>query len=162
MNEIEAHRIAAALNQLRPDWPVSSLKTLLAKPMLANRHRRDVAVALTWVACDSASKTPARVLEAGPWWTATAEAGGNTAPRPPRREEACTVCGKRDEDHRADYDHPFSRHSPRAVPDEAVLAGARADLAAAKAAVRVDPRPHVPPEPEQPAERVQGDVSEEG
>ena len=71
MNENEIERIAAMGNALRPDWPIASLRSLLAKPMLATRTRRDVAVALAWVACESATKTPARVLEAGPWWIAT-------------------------------------------------------------------------------------------
>jgi hypothetical protein len=70
MNENEADRIAAMTHALRPDWPLASLRTLLARPELANRTRRDVAVALAWVACESATKTPARVLEAGPWWQA--------------------------------------------------------------------------------------------
>ena len=76
MNENEIERIAAAVNVLRPDWPASSLRTLLAKPELAKRPRRDVAVALAWIACESTTKTPARVLEAGPWWIAT-NAEGN-------------------------------------------------------------------------------------
>ena len=72
MNPHEIDRIAAAINCLRPDWPVASLRTLLAGPKLAHRPRRDVAVALVWVACESASKTPARVNEHGPWWLAAA------------------------------------------------------------------------------------------
>jgi hypothetical protein len=71
MNENEIGRIAAAANALRPDWPLASLRTLLNKPELVNRPRRDVAVALAWVACETQTKTPARVLEAGPWWQAT-------------------------------------------------------------------------------------------
>jgi hypothetical protein len=81
MNENEIQRIAAMANALRPDWPVPSLVTLLSKPGLVNRSRRDAAVALTWVACDSASKTPARVLESGPWWTAVADATDGGKPR---------------------------------------------------------------------------------
>ena len=71
MNETEIDRIAHAANAMRPDWPVASLRTLLNKPELTNRPRRDVAVALAWVACESETKTPARVLEPGPWWRAT-------------------------------------------------------------------------------------------
>ena len=76
MNENEIERLAAMGNSLRPDWPLASLKTLLTKHELARRPRRDVAVALAWVACESATKTPARILEAGPWWLA-ANAEGN-------------------------------------------------------------------------------------
>lgn len=78
MNENERDRIAAAINALRPDWPTASIRTLIADK-LNNRTRRDVAVALAWVACESATKTPARVLEAGPWWHASnAESSGET------------------------------------------------------------------------------------
>jgi hypothetical protein len=88
MNDNETQRIAAAINALRPDWPTQSLATLITSK-LGTRTRRDVAVALTWVACDSTSKTPARVLEAGPWWLATNVEGGG---RPVPWEERCGIC----------------------------------------------------------------------
>jgi len=96
MNEHEIDRIAAAVNVLRPDWPTSSLRTLLGRVELKHRPRRDIAVALTWVACDSDTKTPARVIENGPWWRA-ATAGMSEearAPQPPKVHEACRLCGK--------------------------------------------------------------------
>lgn len=77
MNEYETERIAKAVNVLRPDWPVNSLITLMGKEQLKHRPRRDVLVALCWVASESNSHTPARVLEAGPWWKAT-QADGDT------------------------------------------------------------------------------------
>lgn len=90
MNETEIHRIAQAINALRPDWPIGSLATFITSK-LANRARRDVAVALAWIACESESKTPARVLEAGPWWHVGNE---NRAPRPVKAENACHDCGR--------------------------------------------------------------------
>jgi hypothetical protein len=93
MNENEIERIALATNALRPDWPLASIRTLI-RTKLIQRTRRDVAVALAWVACESQTKTPARVLEAGPWWQTTNE---STVPRPPKVEEACHDCGKRRE-----------------------------------------------------------------
>lgn len=75
MNETERDRIAAAIHQLRPDWPAPSIRTLLDRPTLAHRPRRDVAVALAWIACESSSQTPARVVEAGPWWQAAGVEG---------------------------------------------------------------------------------------
>lgn len=93
MTPAEIDRIAAAMNCLRPDWPVASLRTLLSRPDLARRGRRDVAVALTWVACESATTTPARVVEAGPWWRA-AGVEGDVTHGPPRTAEACEVCGR--------------------------------------------------------------------
>lgn len=97
MNEHEKARIAAAVNDLRPDWPTQSVRTLLDHRQLADRPRRDVAVALAWVACESNSATPARVLQPGPWWQAVAVNGTGGAARPPTRDEACTTCGKRPE-----------------------------------------------------------------
>lgn len=67
LSAIEVDRIAAMANALRPDWPVASLRTLITTK-LSHRTRRDLAVALAWVACDSATEKPGRVLEAGPWW----------------------------------------------------------------------------------------------
>ena len=93
MNEHEAERIADAMNRLRPDWPVKSLRTLLAKPALANRPRRDVTVALAWVACETATSTPARVLENGPWWRAAA-ADGAVVRRHLTAAETCRHCGR--------------------------------------------------------------------
>lgn len=80
------------MNQLRPDWPVKSLRTLLSKPELASRARRDVTVALAWVACETATATPARVLENGPWWKA-AGATGSVTRRHPTPLTACQNCG---------------------------------------------------------------------
>ena len=78
MNEHEIDRIASAFHVLRPDWPHASLRTFIAKN-LADKPRRDVAVALAWVSCESNTATPARVLENGPWWKATnAEASSTT------------------------------------------------------------------------------------
>lgn len=71
MNDHEIQRIAAAMHAARPDWPATSVATLIRKH-LADRPRRDVFVALAWIASEPATSTPARVLEAGPWWKAAA------------------------------------------------------------------------------------------
>ena len=71
MNEHEIQRIAAAMHVARPDWPAASVATLIRKK-LGDRPRRDVFVALAWVASETNSATPARVLESGPWWKAAA------------------------------------------------------------------------------------------
>lgn len=103
MNPNEIDRIACALGVLRPDWPVASLRTLLNRPELANRPRRDVAVALAWVACESDTKTPARVLENGPWWRAAATDGQSTGHQHAARvygitegdpREVCHICAQ--------------------------------------------------------------------
>ncbi len=90
MNEAEIERIAAAINVARPDWPLPSLITLLKRPELAHRPRRDVFVALAWVASETATQTPARVIEAGPWWKAAAADSSQALTRyPPKRGEDC-------------------------------------------------------------------------
>lgn len=80
MNPTEAARIACAIAILRPDWDARSLQTFLTddRNHIARRPYQDAAAALTFVACDPTSKTPARVLEAGPWWKI-----GQPAPVPP-------------------------------------------------------------------------------
>ena len=100
MNDHEADRIAAATNQMRPDWPAASIRTLIRKN-LQDRPRRDVAVALAWVACEANTATPARVLEQGPWWRAAAIDGATTgraltvswSDGDPR--EVCGICDMR-------------------------------------------------------------------
>lgn len=104
MNEHEIERIACAMHALRPDWPAASLRTLIAKK-LGDRPRRDVTVALAWVACESNSATPARVLEAGPWWKAAGVEGSAQARDPYDANRFCNVCGK--SSHPGPSDHPF-------------------------------------------------------
>lgn len=128
MNETEIDRIAAAANALRPDWPLASLRTLLTRPQIVNRPRRDVAVALAWVACDSTTKTPARVLEAGPWWHAAATDGSASTPSHPKPTEACTTCGRRHSTTPPCCDEPSRRRS-KATPEA---------IRAARAALRGD------------------------
>jgi hypothetical protein len=94
MIDHEIERIAAAVNQLRPDWPKVSLVTLLSKPELRSRPRRDVAVALTWVACEAQSVTPARVLEAGPWWQAAGIQGTASVREPYDANTFCEHSGR--------------------------------------------------------------------
>lgn len=66
----ELTRLAAMGNALRPDWPAASLRSHLAANH-GTRSYRDLAVALAWVCTDPETRTPARLAEAGPWWTTT-------------------------------------------------------------------------------------------
>lgn len=70
MTKTELARLACAVAVLRPDWPEPSLRTFLERH-LHFRPLRDVAVALTFVATDPDTQSPARVLEPGPWWQHT-------------------------------------------------------------------------------------------
>jgi hypothetical protein len=115
MNDHEAQRIAAAMHEARPDWPASSVLTLIHRSLI-DKPRRDVFVALAWIASEPNSHTPARVLESGPWWRAAGVDGATrtleTAPTGTR----CTICGQpQDGQHLGhDYSQPRER-DPEAV-----------------------------------------------
>lgn len=120
MNEHEAQRIAAAVNQLRPDWPISSVLTIIRKNLL-ERPRRDVMVAFAWVACEANTANPARVLAIGPWWKA-AGIEGSAQPREVLQPfERCGICAKPEARCRAsrvaDDDHLFE---PDTKPDPGI------------------------------------------
>jgi len=76
MNGNEATRIAHAMNAARPDWPIKQLETLLGDLRISHRPRRDVFVAMAWVASEADTTSPYRVLESGPWWKAAGFDGG--------------------------------------------------------------------------------------
>ena len=71
INKTEAERISAAINMLRPDWPVKQLMTLIGE--IQYWPLRDLTMALAYVATDQhadgswVSNTPYRVKEDGPW-----------------------------------------------------------------------------------------------
>lgn len=125
MMKTEAERLAAAVNAMRPDWPVASVMTFLSKPEISRRPYRDVAVALAWVATDPLTQTPARLLEAGPWWRATQAQG-----------ETFTAASMRCTDHPtepAGRCQPCERAASEDVDHAALAAAARKTLTAAKA-----------------------------
>lgn len=129
MNHIETARLAAAINMLRPDWPTSSLQTFLDQHFTGSRPFRDAAIALVWIACDPNSRTPKRVLEAGPWWHAVTLPD---TPRPPHHgctehpqaatrieprtgHRSCAGCHT--DQHAADQPYPLDRHGVAPQPD---------------------------------------------
>lgn len=75
----QIERIATAVNALRPEWPVRSLVTYLARSH-ADRPFADLAIAAVAVAVDERSVTPARVGEHGPWWVAAYTASKAATP----------------------------------------------------------------------------------
>lgn len=121
MNDTEIKRLAHAVNELRPSWPISSLTTFIQRS-LGNRIYRDAALALIWVALDVdaagnyVTKTPKRVLEFGPWWKAAEVAGtaNQLNKLPPKRTEECRThigqyadnCGGCRSDQIAESDYP--------------------------------------------------------
>lgn len=108
MDANEIQRLAAMTNALRPDWAIKSLRTFIERN-LSGRAYPDCAIALAWVATHTKTDTPRLVLEAGAWWRA-ASTDNSTAPRPPRREESCETCGRRETEHASTWlaDHPFT------------------------------------------------------
>lgn len=86
MNRTEVERLAKAANGLRPDWPWNSLVTFI-ETHLVERAYRDVAVALAYIAADPETRTPKRVLEAGPWWQV-----GAASDRKPTESGIVTFC----------------------------------------------------------------------
>lgn len=153
MNDNEAERIAGALNIARPDWPKASILTMIRKNLMS-RPRRDVFVALAWVASEPNSHTPARVLESGPWWRAAAVE--NPSPQG-KRGPICLHCGfeRSDCETRWNGEHAFEGPDDwmrRRLPDEVAakrVERMREDIHEAKAAVIPEPadKPETPPNP---------------
>ncbi len=85
LSRTEIERLAAAAHELRPDWPIRSLCTWLQTTHAARAYR-DVAVALACIATDPQTRTPRRMDETGPWWSAaqaaTGTRSGTAVPRP--------------------------------------------------------------------------------
>jgi hypothetical protein len=92
--EVQIERLAGAISKLRPEWSARSLKTYI-EAKHADRAFADLAVALTMVAVDPASTTPARIEGHGPWWLATRLNVGNSETQTPGpgREPACERVG---------------------------------------------------------------------
>lgn len=83
LSETEAARLAAMTSALRPDWPAASLRTHLRNHH-STRAYRDLAVALAYIATDSATLSPGRLQEPGPWWRTTEEQRSKPVGVPPR------------------------------------------------------------------------------
>ena len=147
MNDHEIDRIAAAMNMLRPDWPKQQLKTLLRDERIASRPRRDVCVALAWIASEPNSHTPYRVLEVGPWWRAAAVEGGGTVRDKVSSIERCSVCSQAEAKCRSMWgdDHEFESSAAAAKRKAASAPDAvKGAVAALKAEVAETP-PREPP-----------------
>ena len=96
----EIDRLAQAVNALRPDWAARDLKTFIAN-QLPDRGYLAAAKAFAEIATDPTTRSPARILQPGPWWGDKPTAGGGTGgygpvcqcgkTRPPER--VCPNCG---------------------------------------------------------------------
>ena len=73
----EIDRLAQSVNALRPDWGAHDLKTFIAN-QLPDRSYTDTAKAFAIIATDPTTRTPARILQPGPWWGDKPTAGGGT------------------------------------------------------------------------------------
>ena len=63
----EIDRLAQSVNALRPDWGAHDLKTFIAN-QLPDRSYTDAAKAFAMIATDPTTRSPARILNNGPWW----------------------------------------------------------------------------------------------
>jgi hypothetical protein len=102
----EAQRIAAAVNLLRPDWRTALIMTVLGDERNINRPYADLAIAMTAVAVDPASKKPGRIHENGIWWNSALASTPIKMPRYPSPTD-CGVCGR-----------PFELHSSLSAVDD--------------------------------------------
>lgn len=134
----EVHRLAAALNSLRPDWPARSIATFIDRELKARTYR-ETAVALAWVATDPTTETPKRVLEQGPWWLATRAQAATVSVIPTRcgehpehRASSCPECTQRSGDAAAGAE--LARQAIRAGRARFVPEHQRAAMARARAA----------------------------
>lgn len=84
----ELDRLAAAMNILRPEWPIKSLRTYLDNH--AARPYADLLVAAAWICGDPKTATPARLGEHGPWWVAAGLTTAKATPQVgPGKEPRC-------------------------------------------------------------------------
>lgn len=90
LTRTEIEQIAQAVNAYRPDWPVASLCSFLRRH--ENRPLRDVALELTFVALDPASKTPARIESEGPWKQITRPIGAAPINYRVIQPTDCSIC----------------------------------------------------------------------
>jgi hypothetical protein len=69
---VEVERLARMASSIRPDWPVTSLKTALTNFTDTHPERSypDTAHALLAIALDPQSINPGRLTQNGPWWKA--------------------------------------------------------------------------------------------
>ena len=70
-------RLAQSVNALRPDWGAHDLKTFIAN-QLPDRSYTEAAKAFAMIATDPTTRSPARILQPGPWWGDKPTAGGGT------------------------------------------------------------------------------------
>lgn len=141
----EGERLAQAINALRPDWPLASLITVIAKRR--DRPYLDLALELTFVALDPESKSPARVDHDGPWKKLRTGSVATQTYRTVSVEE-CIVCGFGGGwALHGEKDHPFTnpllkRKSTPPTPDQrAAIDKAIADAKHAAAAAKEEQPP---------------------
>jgi len=144
LTRAEIDRTAAAIHNLRPDWPTKSLATFIGTDM-ASMAYADVVTALAISAVDPKTQTPRRVLEAGPWWAAVQAAfgggsHGTTVPGPSSRR--CTVDG-----HGTELAPPYCR---------SCIADAQVAAEIAREEAGIEPEPTLAWSPEQAAINARG------
>lgn len=147
MNDHEAQRIAASVHELRPDWPTSSVLTLIRKNLI-DKPRRDVCVALAWIACEANTANPGRVLEMGPWWRAAGVEGQSTKRDEPDNHDRCSTCALAKDRCRSLHadDHDFRPWTDRPQIDTKATVAALKGFIEPTAARKPDPEPLLTPD----------------
>ncbi|RII41910.1 hypothetical protein DWB68_10310 [Galactobacter valiniphilus] len=91
----QAACLANLLNQIRPDWPTSSLMTLLAEHRTHPATFGEICQAAITKAQEADLRTPAAIFNPGPHWPERAKATLPRTPCPQHREEdehTCRCC----------------------------------------------------------------------
>lgn len=152
----EAQRLAAALNQLRPDWGASGLMTVIGDQRLVHRPMVDVAVAFVALALDPQTRKPTRIFETGPWWLLAAPRANEHNTSAHIRRPAADDCDVCHQPRHPDNDHAYVQLNSTGygtpMPDEVrsrLAEVAEAHHLAATAEREAEPEKPAPPDPEE-------------
>lgn len=126
-NQQAIERIAAAVNALRPEWPVASLVTMLTEKH-QHRDARTLALAATWVATDRDTQTPGLLNTAAPWRAVSTLSDAEKHPsdeyrarwveRQRKRLEGAKHCGRCDQEGMLPSGGFCDHRSPEAIRAE--------------------------------------------
>lgn len=94
LTQADAERIAHATHSMRPTWDVPQIMAVLADERIrVQRHPQDAAAALAWLAMDSDTREPTRLLSGGAWWGTATAAGQRAGVRIREvKDDDCDLC----------------------------------------------------------------------
>lgn len=122
LTKTDAERISQGINAIRPDWPIASLMKFLGSKC-QHLPTRDVFIQLAWVAFDEATRTPARILEDGPWKSAVL--GSASKPYRTITDDDCAICfvphSRHMRDHEFEPQHARAKGEPMTDEQRAAM-----------------------------------------